>query len=369
MRSNISRRELLRLLGTGAALFGMDTRRAFAVSETESRGSIASTAAASAHEPSRVVADPTDIPPPIKRGHPIHHEVALEALEVEGEIEPGAKYDYMTFNGKVPGPMLRVRRGDTVTLTLHNNIRSTTWHSIDLHAVYGPGGGADILKVLPGKAKSVTFKAVFPGAFIYHCAVPGEMDVHIARGMFGMIVVEPEQGLPHVDREFYLGQNETYTKQLPGTPGPRDFDSDRLLLEQATYVVFNGAYNALTAGRFGAMKAKVGETVRVFMVNGGPNLLSSLHPIGNIWSRAWFMGAFATPPMRFVQSLPVPPGSAIVADMELPVPQTIRIVDHAMTRAMNKGVMAEIEVAGKENPGIFNANPLKSPSTGPRQRG
>lgn len=96
------------------------------------------------------------------------------------------------------------------------------------------------------------------------------------------------------------------------------------------------------------MRAKIGETVRVFMVNGGPNLLSSLHPIGNIWSRVWFMGAFATPPMRFLQSGPVPPGNAIVADMELPVPQTIKIVDHAMTRVMNKGVMAEIEVAGKE---------------------
>jgi nitrite reductase (NO-forming) len=359
MRSIISRRELFRLLGAGAALLGIDAS-AFAASGRESDRSAAPTAATTATLSGRgVVADPTDIPPPIKRGHPIHHEIALEALEVEGEIEPGAKYDYMTFNGKVPGPMLRVRQGDNVTLTLRNNIHSTTWHSIDLHAVYGPGGAADILTVLPGKAKSVSFKTAYPGAFIYHCAVPGEMDVHIARGMFGMIVVEPEHGLPPVDREFYLGQHEAYTKQLPGTPGPRDFDSERLLLEQATYVVFNGAYNALTAGRFGTMKARVGETVRVFMVNGGPNLLSSLHPIGNIWSRVWFMGGFADPPMRFLQSVPVPPGNAIVADMDLPVPQTIKIVDHAMTRATSKGVIAEIEVTGKENLEIFNANPLK----------
>jgi nitrite reductase (NO-forming) len=129
--------------------------------------------------------------------------------------------------------MLRVRRGDTVTLTLRNNIHSTTWHSIDLHVVYGPGGAADVLTVLPGKAKSVTFKAMYPGAFTYHCAVPGEMDMHISRGMFGMIVVEPERGLPHVDREFYLGQHDTYTQQTPGTAGPREFDFESMLRRAA----------------------------------------------------------------------------------------------------------------------------------------
>jgi nitrite reductase (NO-forming) len=135
-----------------------------------------------------------------------------------------------------------------------------------------------------------------------------------------------------------------------------------LIVEQPTYVVFNGAYNGLTAKRLGAMKAKVGETVRVFMVNGGPNLQSSLHPVGNIWSRVWFMGGFAESPMRFLQSVPVPPGNAIVADMELPVSQTIRIVDHAMTRAMNKGAVVEIEVTGDENPAIFIAKPSNSPA-------
>ncbi|MGH8012985.1 MAG: copper-containing nitrite reductase [Candidatus Binataceae bacterium] len=359
MAFNITRRELLRALGAGAALLGVGTTGAIAA-ETDSNSTHASIPATpdavSAAQGRGVVADPVKIPPPIKRDHTIHQEIALEALEVESEIEPGAKFAYMTFNGQVPGPMLRVRQGDTVTLTLRNNIHSTTWHSIDLHAVYGPGGGADLLTVLPGQSKTVTFKTMYPGAFIYHCAVPGEMDIHIARGMFGMIVVEPEQGLPRVDHEFYIGQNETYTKQRPGSPpGTREFDAERLLNETATYVIFNGAYNALTSKRFGAMRAKVGETVRVFMVNGGPNLLSSLHPIGNIWLRAWIMGAFAMPPMRFLQSVPVPPGNAIVGDLELPVPQTIKIVDHAMTRALSKGAMAEIEVTGPPNPAVFKA--------------
>jgi len=364
MRSIISRRELFRVLGTGAALVGIGASRAIAASGNESRGMVASSATVAPIPPGRgVVAEPAHMPPPIKRNHSVHHQISLEGREVEAEIEPGAKFSYMTFNGQVPGPMIRVRQGDTVTLTLRNDRHSATWHSIDLHAVYGPGGGADPLTVLPGESKTINFKTMYPGAFTYHCAVPGEMDVHIARGMFGMIVVEPEQGLPHVDREFYLGQNETYTKQTPGTPGARDFDSARLLREHATYVIFNGAYNGLTAKRFGAMKAKVGETVRVFMVNGGPNLLSSLHPIGNVWSRVWIMGAFAMPPMRFLQSVPVPPGNAIVADMELPVPQTIKIVDHAMTRALNKGAMAEIEVTGEENPEIFYAGSTNSPAT------
>jgi hypothetical protein len=187
------------------------------------------------------------------------------------------------------------------------------------------------------------------------CGVSGEMDVHMARGMYGMIVVEPEQGLPRVDREFYLGQNETYTKQPPGNSGSREFDSERLLDENPTYVTFSGSFNAITSKEFGAMKAKVGETVRIFLVNGGPNLLSSLHPVGNIWSRVWFMGAFATPAMRFLQSVPVPPGNAIVAEMELPVPQTTRIVDHSMTRAMSKGAMAEMEVSGEPNAEVFKA--------------
>ncbi|MGH7915054.1 MAG: copper-containing nitrite reductase [Candidatus Binataceae bacterium] len=351
----ISRREVCRILGTGAALFGLGATGALAVSSGESGGKGSRpTAAASAQSDRGVVADPTRLPSPIKRQHSMHQEFTLEAREVEAEIEPGVKFDYMTYDGQVPGPMIRVRQGDTVALTLRNNSRSTTWHSIDLHAVYGPGGGAEALTVLPGQSKTATFKVMYPGAFIYHCAVP-DMDVHMARGMFGMIVVEPEQGLPHVDREFYIGQNETYTKQRPGTPGPREFDFEAMLRANPSYVIFNGAMNALTTKRFGAMQAKVGESVRVFMVNTGPNLLSSLHPIGNIWSRAWIMGALGMPPMRFLQSVPVPPGNAIVADMDLPVPQTIKIVDHAMTRAMRQGAVAEIEVVGKPNPEVFKA--------------
>ena len=365
MRPIVSRRELFRLLGVGAALAGLGASRSFAAPDSEAldKGSHPVGRGIPLSENRGVVAVPTKIPAPIKRSHAIHNEIEIEAREVDAEIEPGAKFSYMTYDGQVPGPMMRVRVGDTVTLTLRNNAHSSTWHSIDLHAVYGPGGGAEPLMVLPGQSKTIKFKAMYPGAFIYHCGVPG-MDEHMARGMFGMIVVEPEEGLPHVDREFYLGQNETYTRQKPGIPGSRDFDFDALLREDPSYVTFNGGFNALTAKRLGAMHAKVGESVRIFMVNTGPNLLSSLHPIGNIWTRAWMLGALAMPPMKFVQSVPVPPGNAIVADMELPVPQTIQIVDHSMSRAARQGAVAEIVVTGEENPQIFDSQPLKSAAAG-----
>jgi nitrite reductase (NO-forming) len=267
MQTIISRRELFGVFAAGATLLGIGASGAVAAPPDKSGAASTSASASATPATGRgVVADPTKLPPPIRRTHPVHHQIKLEAQEVEAEIEPGGKFSYMTFNGQVPGPMLRVRTGDTVSLTLSNARRTTTWHSIDLHAVYGPGGGADALTVLPGQSKTISFKTAYPGAFIYHCAVPGEMDMHMSRGMFGMIVVEPEDGLPHVDREFYIGQHETYTKQRPGSPpGLREFDDERLLNETATFVIFNGAYNALTAKRFGSMKAKVGETVRVFM--------------------------------------------------------------------------------------------------------
>jgi nitrite reductase (NO-forming) len=304
--------------------------------------------------PARVVADPTKIPPPIRRDHAMHHDITLEAREVVAEIEPGATFKYMTFGGQVPGPLLRIRQGDTVKLTLQNLTRNLYIHSVDMHAVYGTGGGSAATSVLPGKSKSEFFKAMYPGAFIYHCAVM-EVDFHISSGMYGMILVEPPECLPKVDREFYIGQNEVYTIERFGEKGLHRFDSKAMEREQPTYVLFNGAVNALTPDRFGAMPAKVGETIRVFMVNGGPNLTSSFHPIGNVWARAWQQGALASEPARYLQTSTVAPGSAFVGEMELPVPEVIKLVDHALSRVTSKGLLAEIHVAGPENPRVFKA--------------
>jgi nitrite reductase (NO-forming) len=299
-----------------------------------------------------VAADPARLPPPIRRWHSMHHEVTLEAREVRAALADGSEFTFMTWNGQVPGPMIRVRQGDTVTLTVRSAASNERPHCIDIHAVYGSGGGAMATLMPPGGTRRVFFKCLYPGAFVYHCAVMG-MDEHISRGMFGMVLVEPHEGLPAVDREFYLGQHELYTREPFGSSGLLHFDSDAMTREDPNFVLFNGRVDGLTAGGLGAMQAKVGETVRVFMVNGGPNLTSSFHPVGNVWKRCWPQGTLGSPAHHYVQTQPVAPGSCFVGDMELPVPETVKLVDHALSRVARKGLMAELAVAGARDPSIF----------------
>jgi len=301
-----------------------------------------------------VVADPARIPGPITRREPRSHDVELVAKRVRAEIMPGVTHDFMTFNGQIPAPMIRVRQGDTLNITVTNLPENGNPHSVDLHAAYGTGGGGHYTEVAPGESKSFTFKALFPGAFIYHCGV-SNLDEHISRGMFGMIVVEPEDGLPPVDREFYLGQHELYTAGRFGERGNAEFDVRSMIAENPNYVLFNGALAPFTAGTYGTMQAQVGETVRVFMVCGGPNHISSFHPIGNVWTRCWPQGGLSNPPLQHIQTWPVSPGSAFVGDMELPVPQLVTLVDHSVSRVVNKGLAAQIEVVGDPQPEILRA--------------
>ena len=300
----------------------------------------------------RVAANPTAIPGPIRRSHAVHHNLTLTVREVLAEIEPDVRFWYMTFDGQVPGPLLRIRVGDTVRLTLQNPRGNIMAHSVDLHAVYGPGGGAAALLAGPGEAKSLYFKALYPGSFVYHCAV-GDLDFHIASGMYGMILVEPEGGLPPVTREFYLGQHEMYVADAAGPQGFHAFNFDALLRENPTYVLLNGQKHAVTPDGYGALKAKVGETVRIFFVNGGPNLLSSFHPIGNVWTRVWVNGSFKSATDAYMQTVAVPSGSTLVADLALPVPGQVKLVDHAITRVVRKGMLGVIDVAGPAQPQIF----------------
>ncbi len=301
----------------------------------------------------RVAADPTILPPPIKRRRPTTVKVELEAVEVLAEIEPGVKFHYMTFGGQVPGPMIRVRRGDTVELTLKSSVHNMMLHNIDIHAVYGTGGGAMATFVTPGSQQSIRFKAMYPGAFIYHCAVPA-MDQHISSGMYGILLVEPEEGLPKVDHEFYVGQNEVYIKGNAGEKGLKEFDFDKMRNEDADYVLLNGEKGALTEGKYGAMKVKKGETARIFFVNGGPNLASSFHPIGNVFTKVWREGALASTPERYVQTVGVPPGSCGVFELDFPVPSTIHLVDHALSRVESKGMGGDIVVEGEPDTSIFD---------------
>lgn len=303
----------------------------------------------------RVAADPTDIPPPIQRNTPKTHDITFEAEEVSTEIEPGVTFNFMTYNGQVPGPLVRVRQGDTVNLTFKNPTENRMPHCVDFHAVYGPGGGAVDTMTAPGETAQISFQTMYPGAFIYHCAVPN-LDYHISSGMFGIILVEPPEGLPSVDREFYVGQHEVYASEESNN-GHLDFDFDRMRNEDPKYVLLNGKKNAFTKDEYGPIEAQVGETARIFMVTGGPNLTSSFHPIGNVFTEAWREGAIKSSPEKHIQTMPVAPGSCGVFHMDLPVPGPIFLVDHALSRVARKGAKATIQVEGEPQPEVFNPNP------------
>ncbi|RKD97893.1 copper-containing nitrite reductase [Halopiger aswanensis] len=325
--------------------------------DTDSTDEASATAATSV-DVDRIARDPTDIPDPVDWTEPREHDITIETERLTAEIEPGVTFDYMTFEGQVPGPMIRVRQGDRVNLTFDVpedlNVEA---HNMDFHAVYGPGGGADATTIAPGDDPAqISFTAEYAGVFIYHCAIPN-MDQHISSGMFGSILVEPEDGLPEVDREFYLGQHEIYTDGDLGEEGHHGFDFDAMLAEQPTYVVFNGQAYGFTEDGVGPMHAEVGETARVYFANGGPNLLSSWHPIGNVWSRFYRDGDLLTEPDRNIETAPVAPGTTAAAEMEFPVPGPVKIVDHALTRAGRRGALAVIDVEGEEQPEIYDPNP------------
>jgi nitrite reductase (NO-forming) len=303
-----------------------------------------------AAEGAEIIRHPSDVPAPIDRQSPDTIDIELTAEEVVGQLADGTTFTYFTFNGRVPGPMLRVRVGDTVRLTLSNDSASSFAHSIDLHAVNGPGGGEVFTQTAPGGQTSFTFQALNPGLYVYHCATPSVAH-HIANGMYGLILVEPEGGLPEVDREFYVMQGEIYTAEPHGTPGQLTFSHADMLNEQPQYFVFNGAAGALTGDEH-ALRANVGETVRIFFGVGGPNFTSAFHVIGEIFDRAYSLASVTTPPLTDVQTILVPPGGAGIVEFTLEVPGRYILVDHALSR-VERGLAGFLYVEGEENPEVF----------------
>jgi nitrite reductase (NO-forming) len=241
-------------------------------------------------------------------------------------------------------------------VNLHNRADSTNIHSVDFHVVTGPGGGAAVTQVPPGETRSFQFTALNPGIYVYHCATP-MVAHHIANGMYGLILVEPEGGLPKVDREFYVMQGEMYTTQDYHASGFNEFSMDRLLKEEPTYFIFNGAVGALTETH--RMEAKVGETIRIFFGVGGPNATSSFHVIGEIFDRVYREGDLISPPGQNIQTTTVPPGGAAIVEFKVDYPGRYILVDHALSR-LERGLVGFIHVSGRKDETIFY-----SPDEGP----
>src|SRR3989344_575823 len=310
--------------------------------------------------------------------------INLQTTEVTAEIMPGVTYEYWTFNGTVPGPFVRIKEGDDVVVSLahvhaahakgddphsfaldsfavtrveangsddHTGdvVMGHEEHSVDLHAVTGPGGGAVYTKVIPGETKAFQFKATRPGLYIYHCASP-HIPTHVANGMYGMILVEPKAGLSKVDREFYVMQGELYTKGKFGEKGHQEFSLEKLQAERPEYFVFNGRVGALTGEN--ALKVNVGETVRIFF-GVGSHIASNFHVIGGVFDRLFPEGDIISPPHRNVQTTIVPPGGAAMAEFKLEAPGKYLLVDHSLTRAIDKGALGELVVTGEEQPEVF----------------
>jgi len=290
------------------------------------------------------------VPPPITRKHASKVIVNLEVREITKHLADGVDYVFWTFGGDVPGSFIRIREGDLVEFHLNNAPDSKMPHSIDLHAVTGPGGGAASTFTAPGHSSQFSFLALNPGLYVYHCAT-APVGMHIANGMYGLILVEPKEGLPPVDREYYVMQGEFYTTGKFGEEGVQPFDLEKAVDERPSYVVFNGAVGALAGEK--ALKANVGEKIRFFVGNGGPNLVSSFHIIGNIFDTVYEEGG-TVPSQHNVQTTLVPAGGAAIVEFQPKVPGTYSFVDHSIFRAFNKGAMGMLKVDGAGNPIVYS---------------
>jgi nitrite reductase (NO-forming) len=308
-----------------------------------------------------MLTSPPNVPPPTGRSAPAKVIVELEVIEKEMAISEGVTYTFWTFGGTVPGSFIRVRQGDTVEFHLMNAPDNKMPHNIDLHGVTGPGGGAASSFTAPGHQSRFTFKALNAGLFVYHCAT-APVGMHVANGMYGLMLVEPPEGLPVVDREYYVMQGDFYTTGKYREKGHQPFDMQKAIDERPTYVLFNGSEGSLTGDK--ALAAKTGETVRLYVGNGGPNLVTSFHVIGEIFDKVWFEGG-----ARFqenVQTTLIPAGGAAMMQFKLEVPGSYILVDHSIFRAFNKGALAILKAEGPENKAIYSGKEVDEMYLGDR---
>lgn len=357
---------LILWLSAAVASFGCTQREAAAppaeAAASDTGGSLKGDFGPPQGEPIKaVLTSPPQVPPALNRTTPAKVIVELEVVEKVMPISEGVNYTFWTFGGTVPGSFIRVRQGDTVEFHLKNAPDSKMPHNIDLHGVTGPGGGAASSFTAPGHQSQFSFKALNAGLYVYHCAT-APVGMHVANGMYGLILVEPPGGLPKVDHEYYVMQGDFYTTGKYREKGLQPFDMQKAIDENPTYVLFNGAEGSLTGDK--AITAKTGETVRLFVGNGGPNLVSSFHVIGEIFDKVWFEGG--TRFQENVQTTLIPAGGAAMMEFHLEVPGSYILVDHSIFRAFNKGALAILKVDGPENKAIYSGKEVDEVYLGDR---
>ena len=246
--------------------------------------------------------------------------VVLDMTEKRAEIAPGKVVTLWTFGDRVPGPVIRVRVGDTVQVTIRN--KASIPHSIDLHAARVAPQRA-FRDVAPGKSFTFDFKATSPGVFMYHCGTAPVVH-HIANGMYGMIIVEPKGGLPPVDRELAFVQSDFYVGATPGATA----DNEKLMAATPDVIAFNG-YAAQYKDN--PIIVRRGERIRVFVLAAGPNTWSAFHVVGTIFDRAWIDGIFPENLSRGNQTLNLSASQGAVAEFRLDEEGTYPFVSHDFT--------------------------------------
>ena len=261
------------------------------------------------------------MPPASGRSEPAIVEVGFEVVENVTAIDPATGVEYETWGYRLPGdegevsgtpgPMIRARVGDVLRFIISNPEGNSMPHNVDFHAVTGQGGGAANTVVAPGMTATIEARLLYPGMFMYHCAM-GDVPEHISRGMYGGILVDPAEPLPEVAHEWYIVQSEFYTTSTE--PGLVETDRAAITAEQPTMVVFNGAKGALTGANAPVMQ--VGERARIYFVNAGLNLISSFHPIGSHWDVVYPEAALLNEPLRGSQTTLVPAGGGTVVELD-----------------------------------------------------
>ena len=297
-----------------------------------------------------------NVPPPIARRYATRVVLDVEVKEHTRTLSDGVSYTYWTFGDESPGSFIRVREGDLVETRLSNHPDNTLGHNIDFHGATGPGGGGEASFVAPGHSATFTWRAMRPGLYLYHC-VAAPAGLHIANGMYGLILVEPKEGLPKVDKEFYIVQGEFYTEGKFGERGPQQFSMAKAIKEQPEYVVFNGKVGALMGSN--ALKMRAGEKVRLYLGNAGPSLVSSFHVVGEIFDDVYAEGGIVAN-QHNVQTTVVPVGGSAMVEFKVEVPGEYQFVDHSMFRAFNKGAMGTLKVEGRENLLVYSGKTSES---------